>query len=229
MTSRPVASPRAWTIRACEWPPSRPSATLAVDLVEVGAPADQLADPLGCLADDHLDDLGVAQPLAGGEGVGDVVVEVVLGVEDAGDPALGVVAVALADLVLGDDQDAELVGDAERRAEAGDAAADDQDVGEVVGQLAGVEADEVATREGKRGEHDCYDTTRKRRKQIEDPGRPGKPDQPGTQRGPAPGRAGRGKADDAAYWPPGEGVLAGAGLETGRPFVEGRDLASERL
>ena len=30
MTSRPVASPRAWTIRACEWPPSRPRATLAV-------------------------------------------------------------------------------------------------------------------------------------------------------------------------------------------------------
>ena len=79
---------------------------VAVDLVEMRAPVDQLADPIGCLADDHLDDLGVAEPLAGGQRVGDVVVEPVLGVEDAGDPALGVVAVALADLVLGDDQHA---------------------------------------------------------------------------------------------------------------------------
>ena len=83
---------------------------LAVDLVEVRAPVDQLGDPLGRLADDHLDDLGVAQPLAGGERVGDVVLEVVLGVEHAGDAALGVGAVALADLVLGDDQDAVRLG-----------------------------------------------------------------------------------------------------------------------
>ena len=87
---------------------------VAVDLVEVGAPVDQLADPVGCLADDHLDDLGVAQPLAGGQRVGDVVVEAVLGVEDPGDPSLGVMAVALADLVLGDDQDAIALGDPQR-------------------------------------------------------------------------------------------------------------------
>ena len=141
MTSRPVASPRAWTIRACEWPPSRVEGDLAVDLVEVRPPLDQLGDPPRGLADDQLDDLGVAQPLAGGEGVGDVVLEVVLGVEDAGDPPLGVGAVALADLVLGDDQDPVRLGDAEGRAEAGEAAADDQDVGEVVRQVLGVEPD----------------------------------------------------------------------------------------
>ena len=69
---------------------------VAVDLVEVGAPVDQLADADRRLAYDHLDDVRVAQALAGREGVGDVVVEAVLGVEDAGDPPLGVVAVALA-------------------------------------------------------------------------------------------------------------------------------------
>ncbi len=79
---------------------------VAVDLVEMRAPVDQLADPHGCLADDHLDDLGVAEPLAGRQRVGDVVVEPILGVEDPGDAPLGVVAVALADLVLGDDQHA---------------------------------------------------------------------------------------------------------------------------
>ena len=106
MISRPVSSPRAWTIRACEWPPSSPSADLAVDLVEVGAPVDQLADPVGRLAHDHLDDFGIAQALAGRQRVGDVVVEAVLGIEHAGDAPLGVVAVALAHLVLGHDQDA---------------------------------------------------------------------------------------------------------------------------
>ncbi len=52
---------------------------LAVDLVEMGSPVDQLADPLGRLANDHLDDLGVAKALAGRQRVGDVVVKPVLG------------------------------------------------------------------------------------------------------------------------------------------------------
>ena len=69
---------------------------------------------LGRLADDQLDDLGVAEPLAGGQGVGDVVVELVFRVENPGDSALGVVAVALADLVLGDDQDPVRLGNAQR-------------------------------------------------------------------------------------------------------------------
>ena len=86
---------------------------MAVDLIEVGAPLDQLTDPDRCLADDHLDDLGIAEPLAGSQGVGDVVVEAIFGVEDPGDPALGVLAVALADLVLGHDEDAISVGDPE--------------------------------------------------------------------------------------------------------------------
>ena len=112
---------------------------VAVDLVEVRAPVDQLADPDGRLADDHLDDFGIAEALAGRQGVGDVVVEPVLGVEDPGDPPLGVVAVALAHLVLGHDQDAIAFGDAQRGPEPRDPAADDQDIGEVMRQLPGVE------------------------------------------------------------------------------------------
>ena len=128
---------------------------VAVDLVEVGAPLDQLADPDRGLADHHLDDLRVAEPLARGQGVGDVVVEAVLGVEDSGDPPLGVLAVALAHFVLGDDQDAIAIGDAQRRPEARDPAADDQHIGEVVRQLAGIEPHEVAarSRDGMRSVH----------------------------------------------------------------------------
>ena len=99
-------------------PPLAGQRDLAVDLVEVRPPLDQLGDPPRRLADDHRDDLGVAEPLAGGERVGDVVLEVVLGVEHPGDPALGVGAVALADLVLGDDQDPVRLGDPERRPQA---------------------------------------------------------------------------------------------------------------
>ena len=114
MISRPVSSPRAWTIRACEWPPSRPRATWPSTSSKCVPQSISSPIRIGCLADDHLDDLGVAQPLAGRQRVGDVVVEPVLGVEHAGDPSLGVVAVALAHLVLGDDQHAIRLGDPQR-------------------------------------------------------------------------------------------------------------------
>ena len=135
-------------------PPSRRQGELAVVLVEVRAPRDQLGDPPRRLADDQLDDLAVAEPLAGGERVVDVVLEVVLGVEHAGDAALGVGAVALADLVLGDDQDPVRLGNPERRAQPGEAAADDQHVGEVVRQLTRVEAHQAASRGGDGDEHE---------------------------------------------------------------------------
>ena len=76
-------------------PPSRPSSSSPFSLVELRAPVDQLADVLGRLADDHLDDLAIAQPGAGDERVVDVVLEAVLGLEHAGDAALGVGAVGL--------------------------------------------------------------------------------------------------------------------------------------
>ena len=79
---------------------------MAVDLVEMRPPVDQLADALGCLANHHLDDIGVAQSLAGRQRVGDVVVKPVVGIENTRDTALSVVAIALAHLVLGDGEHA---------------------------------------------------------------------------------------------------------------------------
>ena len=105
---------------------------LAVLLVELGAPADQLVDLLRRLADDHLDDLAVAQAGAGDERVLDVVLEAVLRRQHAGDAALGVGAVALLDAVLGDDEHVEVRRHLEGGPQPGDAAADDQDVGEPV-------------------------------------------------------------------------------------------------
>ena len=126
------------------WPPSRPSVDAAGVLVEVRAPVDQLLDVLGGFADDHLDDVGVAERAAGDERVGDVVLEAVLGIDHAGDAALGVGAVGLLDRVLGDHEHAEAGIDGDRGPQPGDAAADDQHVGEEVRQLAGMEGDEVA-------------------------------------------------------------------------------------
>src|SRR5205085_10919796 len=90
---------------------------------------------------------------AGRQGVLDVVLEAVLGRADGGDAALGVTAVALLDAVLGDDEDAQRRRDGEGGAQAGDAAADDQDVGEQVGGLLGAEAEQVALGEW----HGCRD------------------------------------------------------------------------
>ena len=125
-------------------PPSRPEQQLALGLVERGAPLDELADVPRRLADDHLDDLAIAQPGAGGERVGDVILEPVVGAQHAGDAALGVVAVGLLELVLGDDQRREPRIDRHRRPQPGDAAADDQHVDEVVRHPLGMKGDEVA-------------------------------------------------------------------------------------
>jgi hypothetical protein len=55
------------------------------------------------LADDHLDNVRVAQRSAGRERVLDVVFKAVLRIKDARDATLGVVAVGLLDDVLRDD------------------------------------------------------------------------------------------------------------------------------
>ena len=68
--------------------------------VEMRAPFDQFADPLGRLANDHLDHLAIAELAAGGERVGDVVLEAVFGIPNAGDAPLGIGAVRLMQLSL---------------------------------------------------------------------------------------------------------------------------------
>ena len=70
------------------------------------------SNPLGRLADDHLDDVAIAQVAAGRQRVGHVVLEAVFRVEHAGDAPLGVVAVRLPQAVLGDHQHATARGSA---------------------------------------------------------------------------------------------------------------------
>ena len=59
------------------------------------------------------------------------------GDKHAGDAALGVVAVALLDAVLGDDQHIEVARHLQGRPQPGDAGADDQQVGEDVRRVLG--------------------------------------------------------------------------------------------
>ena len=101
-------------------------------------------DLLRCLADDQFDHAPVAQAGPGGEGVLDVVLEAVLGGEHAGDAALGVGRVRLVHAVLGDDQDVQPRRHGQGGAQAGDAGADHQHVGEAVGRVLGAERHEVA-------------------------------------------------------------------------------------
>src|SRR6266536_4056444 len=99
---------------------------LTVLHVEARAEADQVVDLLGPLADDTLDDVGVAQAGTGGVRVLDVVLEAVLRSEDAGDAALGPGAVALLEAALGDEEHAQVRRHLEGGADARDAGADDQ-------------------------------------------------------------------------------------------------------
>ena len=119
---------------------------LAFFLVEMRAPADQVIDLIGGFADDHLDDVGIAQAAAGVERVFDVVLEVVLGRHHAGDAALGPGAVAVLDAFFGDDEDIEIARGLECRAQPRDAGADDENIREKVRRPLGVELHEVAMR-----------------------------------------------------------------------------------
>ena len=96
------------------------------------------------LADDPLDHRRVAQRAAGFERVGHVILEAVVGIEHAGDAALGPVAVRLLDALLGDDDDRQLRIDRHRRPQPGQPAADDQHVGEEVRHVLGMERNEVS-------------------------------------------------------------------------------------
>ena len=117
---------------------------LAVVRVEVRPIADQLADAVRRLADDHVDDPPVAKPLSGGDRIGRVTAEIVQRIEDAGDPPLRIGAVGLQQAVLRDDDDPEARIDGQRGPDAGDAAADDQHVRKSVRNPFRVEPNEIA-------------------------------------------------------------------------------------
>jgi hypothetical protein len=117
---------------------------LALLRVEVRAPGDQLANVLRRLADHHLDNFPVAQIRSGNEGVIDVAVEVVLGIQNARDAALRERAVRLLHRVLSDHQQRQPRVDLHRSPQAGDAAPDDQHIGKVMRDALRMKRNEIA-------------------------------------------------------------------------------------
>jgi hypothetical protein len=120
--------------------------------VKARAVGNEVVDLPGGLAHHHLDGGAIAQPGSGGQGVLDVVLEAIFRRAHGGDAALGVVAVALLQAVLGDDEGAQLARRGQGRTHAGDADADDEQIGEQMRRLLGTEANEITL--GKR--HVCH-------------------------------------------------------------------------
>ncbi len=116
----------------------------AIVRVEMGAVTDQLPDAIGRFADDHVDNLRVAEPFARSHRVGRVALEVVDRIEDPGNAPLRIGTVGLQQTILGDDDHIELGIDGQRRADAGDSAADDQHIGKKMRNPLGIEPDEIA-------------------------------------------------------------------------------------
>ena len=112
---------------------------VAVLLVELGAPVDELFDLARGLPHHQLDHRPVAQAVAGDEGVFDVVLEPVLRGQHAGDAALGVGTVALGDAVLGDHQHVEVGRHRQGGPQPGQPGPHHQHVGEAMRRPAGVE------------------------------------------------------------------------------------------
>ena len=120
---------------------------MAFFLVEMRAPADQVVDllaaprgpPVSTMSRSHRPPPAVMRVL-------DMVLEAILRRQHAGDAALGVGAVALLEAVLGDDEHVEVRGHLQRGPQAGDAGADDEDVGENVRRLLGIELHQIAVR-----------------------------------------------------------------------------------
>ena len=89
----------------------------------------QLPHQGGTLFDHHLHHVGVAEPRPRDEGVPGMEVGVVLGIQDRGDPPLGVVGVGLRPLLLRDHGNRAPLAGLEGAPEAGQSRADDQGVG----------------------------------------------------------------------------------------------------
>ena len=98
--------------------------------VEGRAPLDQLAHVARALADEHVNGLGKTEAVAGGERIARVEIRRVVGADRRGDAALRVSGVALARIGFGQEHDAAGVGQRDRRAQAGDPAADHEEIGD---------------------------------------------------------------------------------------------------
>src|SRR5207302_7077106 len=114
--------------------------------IKVRAPANQIIDLFGGFSDHQVDDISVAQAAAGFQRVFNVIFEAVFRRHDAGDAALGKIAVALLNLVLGDDQHVQAGRNFQRGPQSGDAGADHEHVGEPVWCVLGAELNQIAVR-----------------------------------------------------------------------------------
>ncbi len=114
--------------------------------IEIGAPFDQFANSLRRFAHDHLDDFSIAQLAAGGERVGDVILEAVFGIQHAGDAPLGLGAIRFLQLILAHHHDRKPRIGGNRRPQAGQSAADDQHVAKSVRHPLGMKRDQIAGR-----------------------------------------------------------------------------------
>ncbi len=113
-------------------------------LIEQRSPFDQFVDAARRLANHHFDHGPVAQIAAGRQGIGDMVLEPILGIEHAGNASLGVVAIRLPQAAFADHQHRLVRRHRQRRPQARQAAADDQHVGKPMRNPLGVERHQVA-------------------------------------------------------------------------------------
>ena len=113
-------------------PPLASQFEAAVALVKLRAPGDQLGNPLRRLAHHRLHHIGMAQPAAGGERVGDMVVKSIFRVDHPGDATLRPLAGGGAQVVFRHHGDVEFRGHRQRRSQAGEPAPKDEHVGETV-------------------------------------------------------------------------------------------------
>jgi len=97
--------------------------------VELGSPGDQLFDPGGTFAGEHAHRRGVAEAVAGGDGVLLVEGNFVIVGEGDGDAALCVFGGGLVQAAFGDDQYTPGGGEFDGGAKAGDTAANNQKIG----------------------------------------------------------------------------------------------------
>ena len=85
----------------------------------------EAADPVGRFPYENLDGGAVAEAGAGGQGVGQVLLDAVVRAHGGGDAALGVLGVGFLDGALGDDDRAAVPGGEQGGVEPGDARAQD--------------------------------------------------------------------------------------------------------
>ena len=97
-------------------------------VIEVDAEFHEFGNAGGSLGDDGANDIRVAKPGSGLEGVADVEFERILVAHHAGNPALGPSGVGVRRSALGDKRDTALVGGLQSERESGDAAAEDDEI-----------------------------------------------------------------------------------------------------